>query len=101
MTQVLRISIGLSGSHACANSANPSTDFINYVHGVRLTFTNTEPPPAVGLHVHAGLVQEPRVVRAARSLGPNGTLNIGTIASPFLLTAAQIDANLETPPNEG
>ncbi|HTK53837.1 MAG TPA: hypothetical protein VL308_18215, partial [Gemmatimonadaceae bacterium] len=34
-------------------------------------------------------------------LGPNGTLNIGTIASPFLLTAAQIDATLETPPKKG
>jgi len=77
---------------------NPFTDFINSIHGVRLTFTNEAVSSGCtftqGYYKnHESYVQQ--------ILGPNGTLNIGTIASPFLLTAAQIDANLETPPKKG
>jgi len=88
----------VSGITTIANPTNGFMDFINSIHGVRLTFTNNVASSGCtftqGYYKnHESYVQQ--------ILGPNGTLNIGTLASPFLLTAAQIDANLETPPKKG
>ena len=88
----------VAGITTIDNPTNPFTDFINSIHGVRLTFTNEAVSSGCtftqGYYKnHESYVQQ--------ILGPNGTLNIGTIASPFLLTAAQIDVNLETPPKKG
>ncbi len=88
----------VSGITTINNPTNGFEDFINSIHGVRLTFTNNVASSGCtftqGYYKnHESYVQQ--------ILGPNGTLNIGTLASPFLLTAAQIDANLETPPKKG
>ena len=88
----------VSGITTINNPTNGFEDFINSIHGVRLTFTNNVVSSGCtftqGYYKnHESYVQQ--------ILGPNGTLNIGTLASPFLLTAAQIDANLETPPKKG
>jgi len=88
----------VAGITTINNPTNGFEDFINSIHGVRLTFTNNVVSSGCtftqGYYKnHESYVQQ--------ILGPNGTLNIGTLASPFLLTAAQIDANLETPPKKG
>jgi hypothetical protein len=77
--------------------ANGHTDFINSIHGVRLTFTNNV---VAGCTYTQGYYKNHEEVVAA-ILGAGGTINIGTAASPILLNAAQIDANLETPPKGG
>jgi hypothetical protein len=88
----------VAGITTIANPTNGFSDFINSIHGVRLTFTNNVVSSGCtftqGYYKnHESYVQQ--------ILGPGGTLNIGTIGSPVLLTAAQIDANLETPPKKG
>ena len=88
----------VAGITTIDNPTNPFTDFINSIHGVRLTFTNEA--VSSGCTFTQGYYKNHESY-VQKILGPNGTLNIGTIANPFLLTAAQIDANLETPPKKG
>ena len=87
-----------SGIGTIDNPTNPFTDFINSFHGVRLTFTNEA--VSSGCTFTQGYYKNHESY-VQKILGPNGTLNIGTIANPFLLTAAQIDATLETSPKKG
>jgi len=88
----------VSGITTINNPTNGFEDFINSIHGVRLTFTNNV--VSSGCTFTQGYYKNHESY-VRQILGPNGTLNIGTLASPFLLTAAQIDANLETPPKKG
>jgi hypothetical protein len=77
--------------------ANGATYFINSIHGIRLTFTNNV---NAGCTYTQGYYKNHEEVVVA-ILGVGGTINIGTAARPILLNAAQIDANLETPPKGG
>jgi len=88
----------VAGITTIDNPTNPFTDFINSIHGIRLTFTNEA--VSSGCTFTQGYYKNHESY-VQKILGPNGTLNIGTIASPFLLTAAQIDATLGTPPKKG
>jgi hypothetical protein len=91
-----RISI-TDGTTTINNPSNPYTDFINSIHGVRLTFTNSA--VSSGCTFTQGYYKNHETY--VSNLLNGGTINIGTLASPFLLNADQIDANLGTNPKGG
>jgi hypothetical protein len=87
----------VTGSSAIANPGNGFGDFINSIHGVRLTFTNNAVSSGCTFTQGYYKNHESYVV----TLLNGGTLNIGTSGSPVQLTADQIDAILGTPPKKG
>jgi hypothetical protein len=92
----VRISI-TDGISTISNPQNGFTDFINSIHGVRLTFTNEV--TASGCTFTQGYYKNHETY--VQNLLAGGNLNIGTLSNPFLFNAAQIDENLGTNPKGG
>jgi len=92
----VRISI-TDGISTISNPQNGFTDFINSIHGVRLTFTNEV--TASGCTFTQGYYKNHETY--VQNLLAGGNLNIGTLSNPFLFNADQIDENLGTNPKGG